>query len=90
MIAVPPYIVQEDIKDSHRDRSDELSGTESSGEVFQSGSAQRECARHQVKRVAQSKDNSHDAKQTILSVPVVFADHQDSKCDDGDQIYCVK
>ena len=82
-------MMQEDIKHGHGDGSDELSDAESGGEVFESGSAQRDCARHQMEGVAQAKDDSHDAKETVLSA-AASADHDDSERDDCDQIHCVK
>lgn len=84
VIAAPPYIIQENVKNRHCDGGDELADTEGNGIVFQSGGAQRECARNQMEGVAKPKHDCHNAEQPVLSARIAFANYDDSEGNDCD------
>ena len=86
MVALPPYIVEQDIEDGHGHRGDPLTSAQGNGVVFQSGGAEGDGTGNQVERVTGAQYHSHDTEQTELGVSLAALDHLDAKGDDGNQI----
>ena len=54
LVSDSPYIVQQDIKDSHGDGGDPLSDSQSRGKGIQTSGAKRHCTRNEMEGVTSS------------------------------------
>ena len=89
-VALTPHIVEQHIKNCHRDRGDPLAESQGHGVVFQTRGAERQRTGNQMEGVTGAQHNGHQAEQPELRVALTPTDHQDTDGDDRYQIDGIK
>lgn len=90
LIALTPHIVEQHIKDCHRNRGDPLAQTQGNGVVFKPRGTQCQRTGDKVKGVTCAQHHGHQAKELELRIALASTDHQNADGDHRDQIYGVK
>ena len=75
LIPLPPHIIEQHIKNRHRNRSDPFSQAQRNGVILQTGGTQGNGPGNQMERISRPQHDSHPSEQTELTLSFAAADH---------------
>ena len=86
VVAHPPNMVENHIKDGHGDGCNQFAHAQRKGVVFQPRCPKGKGSGVEMACVTKAQQNCHDAKELILLFCLFSAHHENAQCDDTGEI----